>query len=231
MGDARFESGVLLHMLDLLLELIHWAYHNSANSAFMSRWWLCLVALPSDWLTMAKRFMVLAPQQPCSFSMSDRLGPVCAMSERHLWDAMLSSWITAKQRWFWVPDFVADNLLTFSKIGCLPKTIDISKLDDGEGFQATVEHHRARLSCLPDFTSKRHHSTIRVTFWIAVDGRKPWSRQELLHQEQPTPSSKPPMWHALDGLTRSQLVFCISFDRKVTPNTVTRWMRDKLHCQ
>ena len=87
---------------------------------------------------------------------------------------------------------LADNLLTFSKIGCLPKTLDLSKLDDGEGFQATVEHHRARLSCLPDFTSKRR---------------------------------------ALDGLSRLQLVFCMSFDRNVTSNTVTRWMRDELQCQ
>ena len=39
---------------------------------------------------------------------------------------------------------LADNLLAaFNKIGCLPKTIDLSKLDDGEGFQATFEHRRA----------------------------------------------------------------------------------------
>ena len=36
---------------------------------------------------------------------------------------------------------------------------------------------------------------------------------------------------ALDGLTRSQLVFCISFDRKVTPNTVPSWTMDTLQCQ
>ena len=39
---------------------------------------------------------------------------------------------------------IADNLLAFSKIGCLPNTIDLSKLDDGEGIQTTFEHHRAR---------------------------------------------------------------------------------------
>ena len=32
---------------------------------------------------------------------------------------------------------LADNLLAFSKIGCLSKTIDLSKLDDGEDLQLT----------------------------------------------------------------------------------------------
>ena len=140
--------------------------------------------------------MVLAPQQPCSSGthlpcLTD--WDQCVLCQKDTYEKLCCPAESQRSNVGSGYHTLADNLLTFSKIGCLPKTIDLSKLDDGEGIQTTVEHHRARLSCLPDFTSKRHHSTLRVTFWIAVDGRKPWSRQELLHLEQPTHSSKPPM--------------------------------------
>ena len=34
--------------------------------------------------------------------------------------------------------------LSFSQIGCLPKCIDLSCLDDGEGVQPTFKNHKAK---------------------------------------------------------------------------------------
>ena len=39
---------------------------------------------------------------------------------------------------------LADNLLRFSEIGCLPKSVAISRLDDGDGIESTFQHHRAK---------------------------------------------------------------------------------------
>ena len=39
---------------------------------------------------------------------------------------------------------LANNLLRFSEIDCLPKSLDISRLDDGEGIESTLQHHRAK---------------------------------------------------------------------------------------
>jgi hypothetical protein len=36
------------------------------------------------------------------------------------------------------------NLFSFSQIGCLPKSIDLSRLDDGEGIQSTFQNHKAK---------------------------------------------------------------------------------------
>ena len=39
---------------------------------------------------------------------------------------------------------LADNLLSFSQIGCLPKDLDVLRLDDGEGIQSTFQNHKAK---------------------------------------------------------------------------------------
>lgn len=39
---------------------------------------------------------------------------------------------------------IADLLMGFSAIGCLPKTLNLSRLDDGEGVEATLKKHKAR---------------------------------------------------------------------------------------
>ena len=39
---------------------------------------------------------------------------------------------------------IANLLVGLSKIGCLPKTINLAHLDDGEGIQATMQKHKAQ---------------------------------------------------------------------------------------
>ena len=39
---------------------------------------------------------------------------------------------------------IADLLKGFSAIGCLPKTVNLPWLDDGEGVEATLRKHKAR---------------------------------------------------------------------------------------
>ena len=38
----------------------------------------------------------------------------------------------------------AENLLAFEKLGCLPRTINLSRLDEGEGIEASFQHHKAK---------------------------------------------------------------------------------------
>ena len=37
----------------------------------------------------------------------------------------------------------AENLLAFERLGCLPKTINLSQLDEGEGIEASFKHKAA----------------------------------------------------------------------------------------
>ena len=39
---------------------------------------------------------------------------------------------------------LADYPLTFSQIGCLPKSLHLSRLDDGEGIPSTFQSHKAK---------------------------------------------------------------------------------------
>ena len=39
---------------------------------------------------------------------------------------------------------IADLLLGFSNISCLPRSLNLSRLDDGEGIVATLNHHQAK---------------------------------------------------------------------------------------
>ena len=39
---------------------------------------------------------------------------------------------------------IADLLLDFSKIGCLPRSLNLSRLDDGEGIEATLKQNKAK---------------------------------------------------------------------------------------
>ena len=39
---------------------------------------------------------------------------------------------------------IADNIKGFDKVGCLPKTINLSRLDDGVGIEATFRQHQAK---------------------------------------------------------------------------------------
>ena len=141
---------------------------------------------------MAKRFMVLTPQQPCSsgthlpcltdwdqcvLCQKDTSEKLCCPAESSRGD-LGSGYQT-----------IADNLLAFSNIGCLPKNIDLDKLDDGEGIQATFEHHRARWhdSCRLEYNKtklfraeKRKTSCERRT-----DVPRKYTRQSV---DQPQPS-------------------------------------------
>ena len=38
----------------------------------------------------------------------------------------------------------AENLLAFDKLGCLPRSINLSRLDEGEGVEASFQHHKAK---------------------------------------------------------------------------------------
>jgi hypothetical protein len=96
---------------------------------------------------MAKLFKVLDPQQPstsgthpqhttdwnqCVLCQTDTSETLCcpAASKRPTGGSGYKT--------------LANHLLSFSEIGCLPKSIDLSRLDDGEGMQATFEHHGAK---------------------------------------------------------------------------------------
>ena len=50
---------------------------------------------------------------------------------------------------------LADNLFGFSNIDSLPKTIDVTRLDDGDGVEATFQRNRAKWhdSCRLEFNS------------------------------------------------------------------------------
>ena len=39
---------------------------------------------------------------------------------------------------------ISDLLVGFSSIGCLPRTMDLSHLDDGERIEATLQQHKAK---------------------------------------------------------------------------------------
>ena len=39
---------------------------------------------------------------------------------------------------------IADNIKGFDKVGCLPKTINLSRLDDGVGIEVTFRQHQAK---------------------------------------------------------------------------------------
>ena len=38
----------------------------------------------------------------------------------------------------------AENLLAFEKLGCLLRTINLSRLNEGEGIEASFQHHKAK---------------------------------------------------------------------------------------
>ena len=39
---------------------------------------------------------------------------------------------------------IAENLLAFEKLDCLPRTISLSQLDKGEGIEAGFQNHKAK---------------------------------------------------------------------------------------
>ncbi len=39
---------------------------------------------------------------------------------------------------------ITDLLMGFNKINCLPRSLNLSRLDDGEGIEATLKHHKAK---------------------------------------------------------------------------------------
>ncbi len=39
---------------------------------------------------------------------------------------------------------ISDLLMDFSRIGCLPKTMDLSRLDDGNGIEPALQQHKAK---------------------------------------------------------------------------------------
>jgi hypothetical protein len=39
---------------------------------------------------------------------------------------------------------ITDLLMGFNSIGCLPRTLNLSRLDDGDGIEATLRQHKAK---------------------------------------------------------------------------------------
>ena len=52
---------------------------------------------------------------------------------------------------------IADNIKGFDKVGCLPKTINLSRLDDCVGIEATFRQHQAKwhVSCRLQFNKTK----------------------------------------------------------------------------
>ena len=113
-----------------------------AKSAFRSRWWLRMTDkqwpnvlgcwIPQQPSTSGIHLPCLTYWNQCVLCQKDTSEKLCCPAESRR-SNVGSGYQT-----------IADNLPAFSKIGCLPKTIDLSKLDDGEGIQTTFEHHKAR---------------------------------------------------------------------------------------
>ena len=64
------------------------------------------------------------------------------MSEGHHWPSLLSCRFQAKRGSGY--QTLADNLLSFSQIGCLRKDLDVSHLDDGDGIQSPFQKHKVK---------------------------------------------------------------------------------------
>ena len=105
-----------------------------------------MVVVHIDWTTMAKYFKLFDPHQPsasgtnlpcltnwnqCVLCQGDTSEPLScpADSKRNTGSGYQT---------------LADSLLRFSQIGCLPKSLDMSRLDDGEGLQSTFQSHKAK---------------------------------------------------------------------------------------
>ena len=96
---------------------------------------------------MAKRFTVLDPQRPSPSDTNPRYQinwDLCVLCQKHTSEKLCCPAESKRSSGGSGYKTLSHNLLAFSKIGCLPNTIDISQLDDGEGIQATFEQHRAR---------------------------------------------------------------------------------------
>ena len=84
---------------------------------------------------------------------------------------------------------LADNLFGFSKIDSLPKTIDVTRLDDGDGVEATFQRNRAKWHdpCRLEFNStQRVRAEKRKTPCKDIqDVPKKFTRQSVDKKPQP----------------------------------------------
>ena len=136
--------------------------------------------------------MVLAPQQPCS---SGTYLPCltdldqCVLCQKDTSEKLCCPAESQRSNVGSGYHILADNLLSFSKIGCLPNTIYLSKLGDGEGIQATFEHHTARWhdSCRLEYNkTKLFRAEKRKTSCEhSADVPRRYTRQSV---DQPQPS-------------------------------------------
>jgi hypothetical protein len=79
---------------------------------------------------------------------------------------------------------LADNLLSFNQIGCLPKCIYLSRRSNGEGIQSTFQNHKAKWhdSCRLKYNKTALPRTQKRKMWTteetASDSRK-YTRQSV----------------------------------------------------
>ena len=121
---------------------------------------------------MAKNFKLIGPQQP---SASGTNLPCltdwnqCVLCQKDTIDPFSCPVDSKRLRGFGYQTFT-DNLASFSQIGCLPRDLDVSCLDDAEGIQLTFQNYK----------TKWHHSCrlqYNTTELIRAQMRKPSSRQ------------------------------------------------------
>ena len=71
----------------------------------------------------------------------------------------------------------------FSRIGCLPKTVDLSRLDDGDGIEATLQQHKAKWhdSCRLGYnkTQLQHAEKRKRPTEDVANASKKFTRQSL----------------------------------------------------
>ncbi len=72
-----------------------------------------------------------------------RLKPVCSVSGRHTEMLKCPADLTHRREGGGYKT-IAEHLEAFGKIGCLPRTLNLSRLDEGEGIEAVFRLHAAK---------------------------------------------------------------------------------------
>ena len=107
---------------------------------------------------------------------------------------------------------IADNIKGFDKVGCLPKTINLSRLDDGVGIETTFRQHQAKChdSCRLQFNKTKLERAEKRNSRIEekTAASKKITRQSI---EEAPPSTKtcffcgmPPVRETLRNASRKQ---------------------------
>ena len=107
---------------------------------------------------------------------------------------------------------IADNIKGFGKVGCLPKAINLSRLDDGVGIETTFRQHQAKChdSCRLQFNKTKLERAEKRKSRIEDNtaASKKFTRQST---EEAPPSTKtcffcgmPPVRETLRNASRKQ---------------------------